>query len=543
MFKQLKLSSRLLILAAIGLVALSVVAAGSIRALSGSLTNERRASVQRLVQSAHSILAHYQSLAATGAMDDGAARQAAMDTLRALRFGEGDYFWIHDHNLKMVMHPIKPELEGRDLSVLKDSQGTLLFVEMNRVVDAQGSGFVDYTWPKPGEEAPQPKISFVQAFKPWGWIVGTGVYASDLNAAFWAHASNTIALVIAGFVMTLLGSWWIGRAILRSLGGEPAELATVVRRIAAGDLSGDIRVKQGDDASVVASVAKMQHDLRGMISAIRTQADQISDTAASVARASETVRSATGGQAVAAESTAAAVEEIAVSVSHVATSTEESRINSERTAQAAAEGEKQSSVATESIANVSQTVADAAAQIQVLRQRSTEIGSIAQVIREIADQTNLLALNAAIEAARAGEQGRGFAVVADEVRSLAERTGTATSKISDVIAAVQQETNSAVESIEAITPKIKHGSELSAQAAGTLRSIQDSARVTESRVSDVALSMKELSAGADEIARNMETITAMAGQSADAIERNAAATRSLEQTAGELKQLIDRFRT
>jgi len=543
MFKQLKLSSRLLILAAIGLLALSVVAAGSIRALSGSLTNERRASVQRLVQSAHAIIAHYHALGASGAMEEGAARQAAMDTVRSLRFGEGDYFWIHDRKLKMVMHPIKPELEGRDLSSLKDSEGKLLFVDMNQVVDAQGGGFVDYTWPKPGEALAQPKISYVEGFKPWGWIVGTGVYASDLESAFWAHASNTIALVVAGFAMTLVGSWWIGRSILRSLGGEPAELATVVRRIAAGDLSSDIAVRSGDEASVVASVARMQNDLRGMIGAIRAQADQISDTAASVARASETVRSATGGQAVAAESTAAAVEQIAVSVSHVATSTEESRINSERTAQAAAEGERQSSVATDSIANVSQTVAAAAAQIQVLRQRSTEIGSIAQVIREIADQTNLLALNAAIEAARAGEQGRGFAVVADEVRSLAERTGTATSKISDVIAAVQQETNSAVESIEAITPKIRHGSELSAQAAETLRSIQDSARATESRVSDVALSMQELSAGADEIARNMETITAMAGQSADAIDRNAAATRSLEATAGELKQLIDRFRT
>jgi len=543
MSKQIKLSSRLLILAAIALLALSVVAAGSIRALSASLTKERRASVERLVQTAHATLAHYQGLAAQGAMDDAAARKAALETLRALRFGEGDYFWVHDENLKMVMHPIKPELEGRDLSTLKDSDGKLLFVEMNRVVDAQGSGFVDYTWPKPGEDAPQPKISFVEAFKPWGWVVGTGVYASDLDAAFWSNASNAIALVIAGFVVVSLGSWWIGRSILRSLGGEPSTLAAVVSRIAGGDLSGDIRVKTGDEVSVVASIARMQHDLRGMIGAIQTQADQISNTATDLAHAAETVRSATGGQAVAAESTAAAVEEIAVSVSHVATSTEESRLTSERTALAAAEGETQSSVATERIANVSQTVLEAAAQIQVLRQRSTEIGSIAQVIREIADQTNLLALNAAIEAARAGEQGRGFAVVADEVRSLAERTGTATSKISEVIEAVQLETNAAVGSIEAIAPKIKHGSELSAQAAATLRSIQDSARTTEARVSDVALSMKELSAGADEIARNMETITAMAGQSADAIERNTLATHSLEQTAGELKQLIHRFRT
>jgi methyl-accepting chemotaxis protein len=543
MFKQLKLSSRLLILSAIGLIALCMVAAGSIRALSGSLTAERRASVQRLVESGHTLLSHYHAQAQAGAMSEADARSAAKAALKALRFGDGDYFWIHDTGLRMVMHPIKAELEGTDVAGLKDTNGKALFVEMNRVVSGQGGGFVDYTWPKPGESAPQPKISYVKGFAPWGWIVGTGVYASDLEAAFWAHASNALVLVVIGLALTLGASWWIGRSILGSLGGEPAVLAGAMQRIAGGDLSGPITVRRGDSTSVVASVARMQEDLRGMIGAVRAQADQISNAAADVARASETVRAATGGQASAAESTAAAVEEIAVSVSHVAASTDESRINSERTAQAAQQGEEQSSVASESISNVSQTVSDAAAQIQVLRQRSSEIGSIAQVIREIADQTNLLALNAAIEAARAGEQGRGFAVVADEVRSLAERTGTATAKISDVIAAVQQETNAAVESIEAITPRIRHGSELSSQAAQTLRSIQDSARVTQSRVSDVAVSMKELSAGADEIARNMETITAMAGQSADAIDRNAAATRSLEQTASQLKQLIDRFRT
>jgi methyl-accepting chemotaxis protein len=286
---------------------------------------------------------------------------------------------------------------------------------------------------------------------------------------------------------------------------------------------------------------QMQARLAEVIRRVRDNARDVTGAVREAAEVGRSIHDASLRQTEVAGSTAAAIEQMAVSIAHVSENTDEARGNSQRTAEIAQRGEEFARDASDGIAQISETVSRAAKQIQVLRDRSGEIGEIADVIREISDQTNLLALNAAIEAARAGEQGRGFAVVADEVRKLAERTGAATTQIAQVIVSVKTETESAVASIERIVPKVESGAQRSKQAAEALRAIREGAGDTLLRLEDVVASMKELSSASNSVATNMQEVAEMAERSSSEIRSSTESTEKLKHSAEALEHLTAGF--
>ena len=157
-----------------------------------------------------------------------------------MRYGDGDYFWINDMQPRMIMHPLKPEMNGRDLSDYKDPSGKKLFVEMAQVALASGSGFVSYSWPKPGKDAPQPKLSYVAEFKPWGWVIGTGVYVDDLNALFFAQLKTEGVLFLAVIAACAAVSFAMGRRLARPI----VSMSVAMEQLAEGHLD----VSIGEDA-------------------------------------------------------------------------------------------------------------------------------------------------------------------------------------------------------------------------------------------------------------------------------------------------------
>lgn len=150
--------------------------------LNTDLQGQRRQELKHLTEAALAIVAAENASAQKGDVSTDAAQKRAAAAIGELRYGNNDYFWINDMHPRMVMHPMKPELNGRDLSQIKDPNGMALFVAFVDEVKRNGAGFVDYKWPRPDSDEPQPKMSYVKGFAPWGWIVGTGVYVDDLKS-------------------------------------------------------------------------------------------------------------------------------------------------------------------------------------------------------------------------------------------------------------------------------------------------------------------------------------------------------------------------
>lgn len=525
------------VLALIALFAVLLISSKS------QMMEDRQAKVRNLVEVAHATVGFYEAEARAGRMTVDEAKTAAMNAVKAMRYDKVEYFWINDLSDLMVMHPVRPDLDGKKLDQLKDKNGKLLFAEFNRVVKSQGSGFVDYLWPKPGSEEGVPKISFVSGFQPWGWVIGSGIYIDDVDAKFRGDAIKLLiwGLAIGGFVAISL--LLLSRNIIRTLGGDPTDATAITKRIAAGDLSAQVHFDRNNPDSLLANISTMQDTLRNMIRSITGNAEQVASAADRLFNASEEVADKARRQSDAASSMAASVEEMAVSIDQVKENAHEAHGISEAAGSISEEGAAVIHSAASEMRKISEAVQSSTAIVEELGRQSDQITSIVNTIRDIADQTNLLALNAAIEAARAGEQGRGFAVVADEVRKLAERTSLSTKEIADMVGKIQGGTRSAVGSMQAGVNQVSNGVDLANRAGDSIERIRDGAQRVTEVVNGISSSIAEQSSASNEIAHQLETIAQMSEESAVAVRHTADAARELHSLSASLHKAVAQFRT
>jgi len=497
--------------AMLGTVLLAAMLLWSERTL---IRDERQAVVKQQVETVHGLLVHYQQLVDQKQLSSDAAKQQAIAAIKSLRYNGEEYFWINDMHPRMIMHPTKPALDGKDLTANADPNGLHLFVEFVNTVKASGGGFVFYMWPKPGSDTPQQKVSYVKGFAPWGWIVGSGVYLDTVNQTVLERlmAFSLGTLLLAGLLLGL--GLLIGRGMLQQLGGEPDHASRIVRQIAEGDLSMPVATRRGDDSSLLFAMGEMRNSLQRMVGQVRSGVDTI-------AAASSRISSGNQDLSVRTEQQARSLEQTAASMAQLTATVEQNAGHAQRAHELAATA---SGVATKGGAVVAQVIDTMGA----INDSARKVVDIIAVIDGIAFQTNILALNAAVEAARAGEQGRGFAVVASEVRNLAQRSAAAAKEIKGLIGDS--------------TARVDAGSKLVAEAGATMNEIVTSIGRVTGIISEISGASREQTVGLQRISQAVTEMDQVTQHNAALVEEAATASVAMQEQAQHLAQVAAMFK-
>ncbi|MBO1248977.1 cache domain-containing protein [Comamonas denitrificans] len=472
---------------------------------------QRQAQVRHAVETASGVLAWAEQQEANGTWSRAEAQAMGSAAIAKMRYGHGEYFWINDLEGTTVMHPIRPELQGQGGDAVRDANGVLVMMEAARIGrSTSGQGFFNYVWAKPGETEPVGKISYVQKFAPWGWVVASGLYVDDLHSDFLAN----VAKVALGLGLMLLLMGWIAYSISTSIVRGVQRAVQVIDVMANGDLSRPIHVKGRDEISVLLkTLGHMQTQLASVVLSVRQGSESVASASGQIAQGNQDLSARTESQASSLEETAASMEELGSTVRH----------NADNARQANQLAQGASSIAAQGGVVVEQVVKT----IRSIHEDSNKMADIIGVIDGIAFQTNILALNAAVEAARAGEQGRGFAVVASEVRALAQRSAAAAKEIKALI--------------DTSMGRVQAGTAQADKAGQTMQEVVQSIERVRDLMGEISAASQEQSEGVSQIGEAVTNMDQVTQQNAALVEEMAAAAASLNSQAHDLVSAVAVF--
>ena len=537
--RNFSISRRLWLILLTSILMLLILAGLMLKQNHDDLYAAKALKTRHVVETVSGILRHFQALEGQG-LERGQAQQQASAVIRNLRYGHDDYFWIEDLDTRMVMHP-NAKLEGKRMAGTRDPDGKALFDEMVAVANRDGSGLVHYRWPKPGSDAPVEKVSYVELFKPWGWIVGSGIYVDDVQVEFRRQLIQAFVIVLT--IALLLSALIL--LIARSIALPLAQVVNAMENIASGeaDLTHNLDSRWRDELTALSShFNAFTHKLRAVIGQSMQTAGNLDQASQSLGEIASNSQRHSQQQSQQMELVAAAIHEVSYAVQDVAKNAEHAANEVRQADEQARQGQHNIDSSLRQIDQLSETIGQAVEVIQSLAQESTQIGSVLEVIRAIAEQTNLLALNAAIEAARAGEQGRGFAVVADEVRLLAQRTQQSTAQIQGMIERLQGNSEAAVDVINASSQAARQTVVQARETGESLHLVITALRNLTELNASIASATLEQSHVVEDINQNVTHAASLAHENALAADQSNEASQNLGQLAGHLNRLLGQFR-
>jgi methyl-accepting chemotaxis protein len=536
-----------------------------------SIYNKKKEKIENIIQSCIAIIDGIDKDAQKNNLTRAEAQQKAIGILRSLRYGDtnDDYVWINDLNLLMIMHPFVTDLEGKSLKDYKDKTGDLMFQKMVDIGNSQGKGFHTYMWQK-GADAKTivPKLSFIQVYKPWNWLVGTGVYIEDLKEEIFRMK---LSLIVVTIVLAAL-AWLLLYLFALNISKRITTLKNCLEKAKDGNLDCAITNSSLDDIGHMLNAFNSFVDrINSIVKEVKVSSEQLSTSSVELAASADTFAKNSQTQAASTEEMTATIEEVSGGVESIAheTNNQLGKINQvqEKIAslnddilemnQQVSETRNLTSHINGLTKSSEESLKSMSANMDKINNSSQEMKQIIGIINDISDKINLLSLNAAIEAARAGDAGRGFAVVADEISKLADQTASSIkeigtrirenedeiTKFSSNVAEVLQLLNSIIEGIVSI-------GKMSDSVSTTMNSgLEKNRLVTENfadliqKAENINIATSEQKTAMDEMVKSVSEITSVAQATASSSEEIAGSSEELSGVAAVLKDRVEFFST
>ncbi|GEK16177.1 methyl-accepting chemotaxis protein [Aliivibrio fischeri] len=537
----MKLKNQSYVLATIIFCSLILMTATGLWTLRVASTIDNKSRVTEIFQTTYNLITNMENMVEEGKIEESKAKELTITILRNNIYKDNEYVYVADENLTFLAAPLDPQLHDTSFHEFRDSEGRSVGQILENAINQNPNGMAEYTWSlKMPDGSIDKKLSIAEKTHKWNWIVGTGIGETEVNERFWATAQWQfgLAFIIASLILSIL--MIAIKRMLALLGGEPHDVRSAIQTVAAGQIVTQFETK-APEGSIYQAVQTMNLSLAELVEHLTQSMIALKDELSDVHSRSGTVSQLTEDQHQSTEMIATAITEMASSANNVAESAQQTAINTDNADKQSVRTQELINATVSNIEGLAEQLSTASTAVAELDNEVNSIVKVLDVIGDIAEQTNLLALNAAIEAARAGEQGRGFAVVADEVRNLAGRTQGSTKEIQQMISNLQEGSHNAISTMEVCAETSKSTVSESKNASDALQQIVTALETISSMSHQIASASEEQKYVSEDITQRVNIIEESGQQLAKVVADSQNSTQTLTELADDLETWLNKF--